>query len=234
MPTKLEKLEAHASHLLDAFIALRERYAMLHPMLFKADVPIKHGAGIQGRGFLILRHSLFLSCAQDIAKLVLDSDARTPSIKNLLSELADPTVRCHFREQFSLWQMPSAEKETDPEIVAALRNFETLEEAERRVQFDGFYSEACSLLSALSHSSALHGFLTIRDKVSAHAEVRFVADKYQFVDISTLGIKWSDIGATIDGMQRLVELIGLLIRNAGFAWETLDEQLARAGNDFWH
>lgn len=39
MPTQIQKIEAHASHLLDAFITLRERYALLDPMLFDPDVP---------------------------------------------------------------------------------------------------------------------------------------------------------------------------------------------------
>ena len=64
MPTQIKKLEAHASHLLDAFIRLRERYSLLDPMLFDPDVPKARGSGIQARGFLTLRHSLFLSCAQ--------------------------------------------------------------------------------------------------------------------------------------------------------------------------
>ena len=79
MPTQIERLEAHAAHLLDAFIQLRERYALLEPMLFGETVS-KGGSGKQGRGFSILKHSLFLSCSQDIAKLTLDDDNRTPSL----------------------------------------------------------------------------------------------------------------------------------------------------------
>jgi len=79
----------------------------------------------------------------------------------------------------------------------------------------------------------MKGFLTIRDKISAHTEVRYVADKYQFVDIASLGIKWGDMRADIETMQRLVELVGLLIRNAGFAWDMLDEQLETASAAFW-
>jgi hypothetical protein len=53
------------------------------------------------------------------------------------------------------------------------------------------------------------------------------------VDISSLEIKWGDLRATIARMQRLLELIGLLVRNAGFAWEMLDEQLSKASAAFW-
>lgn len=233
MSSQIEKLEAHASHLLDAFIGLRERYAMLDPMLFHSEVPKQHGSGPQASGFEILRHSLFLSCAQDIAKLSMDSDKRTPSLRNLVTAIEENTLRVELREKFALWKIPSIDSETDPEIIAALRRIEDREQAERRVQFDGLYSEASSLWTKLSGSVAIQGFLTIRDKVSAHTEVRFIADKYQFVDIGALGINWGDLKNTIETMQRLVELLGLIVRNAGFAWDMLDEQLSKASTAFW-
>lgn len=233
MPSQSEKLEAHASHLLDAFIQLRERYAMLEPMLFDPDVPQQRGSGAQARGFLTLRHSLFLSCAQDIAKLALDADKRTPSIKNLMTSLEDPHLCKVLREKYAMWEIPSVETETDPEIIAALERMELREQAERQAQFDEILSRAKRNWAALEVESYLFGFLAIRDKVSAHTEVRLVADKYQFVDIGTLGIKWSDMRRAIETMQSLVEDLGLVIRNAGFAWEMLDGQLAKASKAFW-
>ena len=79
----------------------------------------------------------------------------------------------------------------------------------------------------------MEGFATVRDKVSAHTEIRCVADKYQLVDIGALGIKWGDLLLTIDAMQQMVELVGLIIRNAGFAWESLENQLSAAAGAFW-
>lgn len=233
MPTQMEKLEAHASHLLDAFIQLRQRHSILDPMLFNKDVIATHGSGKRAMGFRILRHSLFLSCAQDIAKLTLDDDPRTPSLSNNIRALTNDVIRHALREQFALWKIPLAEGETDLEILEALRRMELREEAQRRTQFDDLYREATALWAALSTSPTIKSFRTIRDKVSAHTEVHLVADKYQFVDIGTLGIKWADVKATIEQMQRLVELIGMLIRNAGFAWDLLDKQLEYASEGFW-
>ena len=233
MPSQSEKLEAHASHLLDAFIRLRERYAMLEPMLFDPVVPKQRGSGAQARGFLTLRHSLFLSCAQDIVKLTLDSDKRTPSIKNLMKTLDDPDLCKVLREKYAIWVIPSVEAETDPEIAAALERMELREQAERRVQFDEILENAKRNWSTLEVEPYLSGFLTIRDKVSAHTEVLLVADKYQFVDIGTLGIKWSDMKRAIEAMQSLVEDLGFVIRNAGFAWDMLDGQLVKASKAFW-
>lgn len=233
MPTQLEKLEAHASHLLDAFILLRERYCMLHPMLFDEDVPRMRGSGLQSRGFLILRNSLFLSCAQDIAKLTLDADRRTPSIKGLVEALNDENLCNRLRETFAIWELVSTATETDPEIVEALKRIELREQSERREQFNEILARAQSNWASLSQEPYLMGFITIRDKVTAHTEVLLVADKYQFVDISTLGIKWKDMQRAIEAMQSIVEDLGLLIRTAGFAWDMLDEQLTKASKAFW-
>ena len=136
MPSQSEKLKAHASHLLDALIRLRERYSLLDPMLFDPEVPRQRGSGMQARGFLTLRHSLFLSCAQDIAKLTLDSDSRTPSIKKLMSSLDDAILCNTLREEFAIWESPSVEEETDPEIIEALRRMELRQQDQRRAQFD--------------------------------------------------------------------------------------------------
>jgi hypothetical protein len=89
VPSRTQKYQAHAEHLLDSFIALRQRYAMLEPMLVDRSVAKTRGAGARQPGFKILRLSLFLTCAQDIAKLSLDADARTPSIRNIAAALDD-------------------------------------------------------------------------------------------------------------------------------------------------
>lgn len=233
MPSQSEKLEAHASHLLDSFIQLRERYSLLEPMMLDENVPKLRGSGAKARGFLTLRYSLFLSCSQDIAKLALDSDKRTPSIKNLMAVLDDPHCCNSCRERFAAWVSPSIETEKDPEIIAALKHMELRQQSGRRVQFDEILARAKSAWSTLSAEPYLNGFLTVRDKVSAHTEVHLVADKYQFVDIGALGIKWADMKRAIDAMQSLVEDLGLVIRNAGFAWNMLDEQLTKASKAFW-
>jgi len=38
----------------------------------------------------------------------------------------------------------------------------------------------------------------------------------------------------MDMMQRLVELLGMLFRSAGFAWEMLEEQLDTASKHYWN
>src|SRR4051812_25004917 len=135
MPTQIEKLEAYAGHLLDAFILLRERYAILAPMLFDKGVVTRHGAKDRGRGFNILLNSLFLSCAQDIAKLTMDQDDRAPSIHNLVRELTDAKLREDFRTRYASWAI-SPLNEEDPEVLTALQKMQVKEQAERAEHFD--------------------------------------------------------------------------------------------------
>lgn len=233
MPSQIEKLEGRASHLLDAFILLRERYAMLDPMLFDADVIARRGSGGQTQGFRVLKNSLFLSCAQDIAKLTMDDDHRAASLHNIMAALTDDALRQSLRERYVSAHSSLIENETDPEVVAMLRELGAMEEADRRTQFDSLYREAVAAWAELATSAPIDSFRTVRDKISAHTEVQYVVDKYQFVDIGTLGLKWGELKRTIARMQRLVEIVGLLVRSAGFAWELLDEQLTTASKAFW-
>ncbi len=234
MPLQIEKLQSHASHLLDAFIILKERYSILHPMLFNKDVAQSFGSGERSRGFEVLRHSLLLSCAQEIAKLSFDGDERTPSIRNLVCKLEDEPLRQDLRSQFSAWATPLIAGEEDSEIIEALKIWEQQETFNRIEQFDKFYQSTIEKWEALQTSRAMAGFRTIRDRVTAHSEVQYVADKYRFVDISELGITMGDLMSAIDQMQELVVLIELLYRNAGFSWDALDERLSKASNDFWN
>ena len=155
------------------------------------------------KGYHILRQSLLLSCSQDIAKLCLDKDDRTPSIKNLVTPLTEVAVRDALRDEFSVWGLARTAEDDDPDIAAALQRIELREESERRTQFEDLLCELTDTWAALSKRPALDSFATIRDKLTAHTEVRYVADKYQLIDIESLGLKWQDLKDTID-------LIGML------------------------
>ena len=129
--------------------------------------------------------------------------------------------------------MPSDEGEDDPELIEELKRIELREKAHRRAQFDDILVRTRKNWDAFSKEPYLTGFRTIRDKVAAHTEVLLVADKYQFVDIGTLGIKWLDMKTAIGSMQGLVKDLGILVRNASFEWDMFDEQLTKTSVAFW-
>ncbi|WBS04649.1 hypothetical protein OU994_10390 [Pseudoduganella sp. SL102] len=233
LAARVAKLDAHASRLLDAFLILRERYAMLHPMLFDERVPAGYGSGQRTWGYQILRHSLFLSCCQDIAKLVMDDYERTPSIRKLVASLVNDDVRSTLKAQFCDVSPAVMRQEPDEGLAALLRDMDAREALERGVEFDRHYSDLVSAWDRLSVSATVKGFVTIRDKVSAHNEIQYRDDAYVFFDVASAGIAWGDLNRTIREMQHVVELLGLVIRGAGFAWEALDGQLQRAAAGFW-
>jgi hypothetical protein len=236
MLTQIEKLEAYADHLLDGFIGLREKYAMLEPMLFDTKVRNFWDSYAQAWGFGILRYTLFLSCVQDIANLTLDSDPRTPSIRNIAYSLGNSSLRDQLRERYAVWGSPLAESERDPEILAALEKERQREKSKRRTQFDEHYARLLYLWGSLSGSPVLGTFKTLRDKAAAHNEVHLVSGEYRLVDIDTLGIRWKDLKdlkETITTMQQVVQLIGFLVRDADFPWSRFDDQLTKAAAGFW-
>lgn len=207
---------------------------MLQPLLFEQGVVDAWGKREKHRGFVVLRNSLFLTCAQDIAKITCDEDPRTPSIRNLMLGLSDEKVRAALRDRFKQWRIPVADSEVeDTELIEAFRRLEQVEEAERSAQFESLYAEALIAWASLSSDPAITAFRTVRDKVTAHSELKYHVDKYQPMDIGTLGIRWGDLRMCMERMQRLIEIIGMIVRTSSFAWDSLDEQLSRSARNFW-
>src|SRR5438067_2310091 len=103
--TRLEKLKAYAEHLLDVFIGLREKYALLDPLIFDRDTIQLWSTGHRQRGFLTLKNSLFMSCLMDVSKIAIDKDDRTPSVLQLMDFLDEGGIRDALRDQFSDWHV---------------------------------------------------------------------------------------------------------------------------------
>ena len=73
----------------------------------------------------------------------------------------------------------------------------------------------------------------IRDKLLAHSELHHDGKGYRPLDVASLGLKWSDLKQVISELERIVDLITLLSRKSSFAFDMLDEQLAKASGAFW-
>ena len=235
MSTQYAKTEANARHLLDGFIALKERYAFLHPMIFDKGLVAARGSGQRGRGFDTLRRSLLLTCIQDIAKFTLDRDRRAPSLANIASSLEDEAFRDDLRERYAVWGSirPDEDQFDDHTVLEALNKIEARETQTRRIAFDDAYQQFSAQWVALKDSPTLLSSIKVRDKVTAHTEIRFENEQYVPFDISTLGIKYGDIKEMIDQVQDLVRLVGFVVRAAAFDWEGLDDQLSKAAYHFW-
>lgn len=233
-PTKYEKLEAHSKHILDDFIRLRERYAMLDPMLFNHEVVQNWGQNQGGRGFKILVDSLFLSCAQDIAKICFDNDCRSPSIISMINSLEEQHIVLHFRKKYSLPHM-SPIKTNDPLVKEYHDKNKKRRAEEALMQFDSLVIEIKQRWNDIESNQSLLAFQKIRDKITAHSELMYCHENesYDHLNITQLHLKWGDFKNTLEEIQKIIELIGNIFRCSSFAWETLDSQLATAARGFW-
>lgn len=229
-----QKLVAHAEHLLDGVLWLKERHAMFRPMLDKS-VMDRRGAGKKRSGFMTIKRTLFFSCVLDIVNLCLDADDRTPSIVKIMKVLTDnPLLIAELRRKFSVWvSSPTEEEKADPDIMRSIRALEEKNTAKRAAQFDQRLQELRILWEALRDSEILSKLKEVRNKHVAHTELVYEGEKYRPVDLEKLGLKWDDISVVIGMMQGVTEAIGHVARAASFAWDHLDEQHQRHATEFW-
>jgi hypothetical protein len=230
---QVAKIIGHASHLITAFVHLSEQYAILYPMLFVEHVPAQYGRGKQARGFAIVKWSLFLSCCQEIAKIISERDPKASSICKTMDSLSDPGIRDEFRTRYCDGRGSTPSYEDSPNLSAA-RKFFALEERQQHArQFDEIYDAAVRTWRQMESSSLLVDFKLVRDKITAHTQLEQVDGEYKPVNINCTGITWNDLKKTIDDIQQLLEFIGRLTRDASFTWDRLAWTLTEAGSDFW-
>lgn len=230
-PSRLEKLQAHASRLLDLFIEAKEKHALLSPMLTDA-VSQLFGGGRRTRGFHMLRNTLGMACVLDLVKLTADTDDRTPSIKRLVAALEDEPLCSQLREKFAALNLvPKSGYSQD--ILRILEESERRDEDSRRQQFDELVRDLCERWDRTAGSPTLAAFLALRNKYLAHNELHHDGDRYKPLDVAELGLRWSDITAFVSELKAQVDAISLIYRGASFAFDMLEEQVTGAATDFW-
>lgn len=232
MPTEIEEIQGHTSHLLDGFINLRNKYAMLKPMLHNKSVVETKGSKQFYTGFIIIKNTLFLSCAQDIANICSDKYRTSLSIKNIISKLGNDELRNELKELNCIPNRPIND-DNDPQVIEIIEKMVANEQIELQDKFEKNYLELHTLWTGLSTSPALEAFIKIRKKIAAHTDVTYINNEYRLLDIESLNLKWEDIPTTINAMQEIINLLNMTIRNSGYAWEYLDELLDKKVNDYW-
>jgi hypothetical protein len=231
---QITRLQAHTDHLLNCLLGLKEKYAFLHPMLFDQEVVKVYGNGERYRGFESVKFALFYACAQDLARLALDTDKRTPSIVGIISPLkTDPELLEELCIRYSTWGYVVPET-VDSDVRVALEQNIVNETEERRKTFYGMYNALNLSWDAFNNKSSTNAFKTIRDKLTAHLELHLSADGvYLTTDISTLGLKWRDLEDGINDAEIIVKLLNDIVRSANFAMENFNEELKKAVCGFW-
>jgi hypothetical protein len=230
---RVKKARAYAEHLLDGFLSLRQKYALLDPLLFDKEVVDIHGSGKRAAGFKALRTTLFMDCIQDIAKLSLDHYPTSVSLYRVFATIDDPKVVAQLRDEY--YVSGRADPTDDaPEIARLVEESERTYRQTQLLQFDQHHAKALSDWAIFSCDPRLERLKTTRNKVSAHRDLIQAADgAYKLLDIGDLGVKWNDPRDLIAEMQIHVAAIGRFVRGADFAWDHFDTIVKKTADGFW-
>jgi len=231
-PSRRDKAVAHANRLLDDLIGLRTTYAFLRPILFDQETIAAWGGGRRAYGLNVIKTTLLEWCVLEIAKIALDQDDRTPSLRRLDQTLDDPQVLDELREEYAVHALVPMGTD-DPEVLALVAKAEQRDEANRRIEFDQLVARLRTRWTELSASNTLAAFGTMRDKVVAHSELQYDGTKYAPLDIASLGLQYGDLRKVIVELDALVDLVNLVFRGANYDFDGHDKQLAGASAVFW-
>jgi hypothetical protein len=210
----LSKLRGHVEQLLDLHIGLRHKYALLSPRLPAGLAVAEMRSGPALLGLNVVRATLFLSCVQDLAKATLDKDKRAPSLVNIMSTLTDPSLVKSVRRTY----LASVSESPDGDAGA---------------DFDSTFVEMEEGWQHLHQTKELASCQLIRDKLIAHTEARLEGSSYVLLDVGSLDLKWTDVGALMLQLEDIVVGLNKTVRGASFDFEDLDSKLKRAQTEFW-
>lgn len=233
MEERIAKLRSHTDHLIDGVLGLAMNSALLAPLIRDSGMAVHMRKGERAAGFLALRHTLFMSCALDIAKFAYDEDKRSPSLAKLMTALkADPTLVARLREDFAAYKLhPRPGGVASPAELAAISARIT---DERRMLFDRFLAEAAAEWDVFQSQRYAEGFHTLRDKYIAHLELRpNESGGYAPLALDSLGLQWDDIGDAVTRIAALAKTLSTLIRNADFSMDAALDMYKESGNAFW-
>jgi len=216
--------------LLTEFFQLKERYALLHPMLFDNRLEFQHQVLKKRRGFDTLQRSLFLSCCLDIYKLTLDRTSEA-CMSHCIGDLNDGKVLPLLRAHYVNTELSTYEGSSDP-VVAAIDR--TLAPG-RATRFGNDFDERRER-TIQAWKQVEDGPLFVKCKMVRHelvAHTKLAGAYFDPINIRELGIDFKELKPGIDLMQELIEQLGGLIHNTGFAWEQLERTVTTAADDFW-
>jgi len=157
-------------------------------------------------GFERLRNLLYWNLIQEIVKLTLDDDKRTPSLVNFLKKFYDEKIRSELAEK-------------------AERNGSE--------NFEGNFDLLLEKTKSLVEGESLKRFLTVRDKLISHNELRKDEDKYSFLDLRTLNIEYGEERKAVEKLEEISKLMSSIVLNTSTSCEPCIEQEKANVCKFW-
>lgn len=219
----IKKLEGHSSNLLTFYLGIVRKYAVLEPMIFSKTVCDENGSGVAATGFTIIRSSLYYGLIQELANIVFDSGSSNPSINNIVDKLKHKEVTKVLRDKYTAEFYPEEE----------FKEIYMQRAIERGKEFDSYLEQLLKLVHDVQSNLEFKAAKIVRDEFTAHLDLQYTDGNYEYPDICKYGLKWGSLKSMIDILKPLIDRIGFVVRDAGFAWESFEVQNEKITDGYW-
>ncbi len=222
--SRIKKLIGHSDKLLTFYLGTVRKYSILDPMIFSQDVCGRFGSGKADSGYRLLRSTLFYSVVQDIANLFYDHGKTNPSVMNIYKMIDDGKIIDELRKRYITEYIPDE----------ALKVFYKHRSHERTIEFNKYKKELCDQIKTIEKDQKLRAIKSIRDKFTAHIDLQFTNDNYEYHDIAKYSLKWNSLKRVLNDLKPIIESIGFVVRGADFAWDSFEQQNQKIADGLWN
>jgi hypothetical protein len=176
---------------------------------------------------------------RDLARLFLDEDKRVASLRNLHRKAALPAIHSALRGRFR--SIPDQWSGGGSSVGGVSQEAATWIQARWREQdqeyfeesFDEGWAKVSSAVATIGSDPVARGLATLRDKFHAHLEVTPLGTESRPFDVSSLGLKYTDLFAFADRyVQPAFELVRIITGKV-FALDSFASMHRRQGAEMW-
>lgn len=225
---------------LDQWRVLNARSELLRIALTNRRVVGRYAMSLRGHGFDMVRTALAESVVVGAVRLLKSRDIREACLENLISPLGHTSDATYLalKEDFSkpqpFFHSTRRSKRLSSEILSEIeKHHQTIEKGRLEKQFDGIARSVFNRYSRLVTHSITKNLISIRDKVIAHAEMRFESGSRRLSVAGDYPICIADIFATIETLGRIAVKCQLVFNNTGSVFAEYKKIHRKEAVDFW-
>ncbi|MFC2171826.1 hypothetical protein ACFLU6_04250 [Acidobacteriota bacterium] len=211
---KLKKVQAYSSNMAVTFLAVENKYGILRPMIFNKALFNRYDQPYKMDGFLTLKIVLFIDATKDIVKVVFDKDHRSPSLYRIIKYLENEEIRLAFRESFSSW--------LGTDSYSTLKN-----------EFDRKYKVIKDSFQSLCGLEVSEKLKDVRNKISAHIEMRKDGEGYRILSIGDLELEWNSLEGFLQLVKPIVFDTAYIVGNETYDHDSFSESNLKTSGAFW-
>jgi hypothetical protein len=212
---RVKKIRASSRRTVGIYFHVHQKLKLIEPLMSDLeliDIINSHGGG---NGLLFLRGSIFVDCVHNCAVLAFDHDDRTASLKTILQRLDSGDLQLKLREEFS----QSADSASDKK--------------EQDERFDTLLAKIRNDFCSLEKNILAQRFCSIRDKVTAHLEMKSVDLEPKPVTASDFELKWGDVELFLQMVEPIVFDLQQLLERTSYVMESYYGTHSSVAEEFW-